>query len=1352
MKRLFVLLLMIFYIATAFTQTIIATAVSQKSAAEPAIQKITKAEYFFETDPGIGNGFPIANFSPADTVNFTVNIPLGSLASGFHVLLIRACDTVGRWSMAEPRYFYISSNTTVNTPNITAAEYFIDTDPGPGNGTSTPIGVAGAVINFTAMIPADLSPGFHRIAIRTKDANGKWGLSDTRTFYVYPPAGAIMPRITAAEYFFDHDPGVGSGTPLSFATPGDEISQSFMIPVPAGMSAGDHFLTIRAKDQSGNLGLFEKDTLTIGAAANSISCPANVTIDAAGQCSAVVNNIDPVITPVGSAYIYTLSGATTGSGTGTASGKTFNAGVTTVTYALFNSPSTNCSFTVTVNSGITPTININASGTEICPGQQVVFTTIQFNGGATPSYQWKLNGSNIPGATNGTYQSTSLTDGDLVSVSMTSSLGCASPQTVESYTILINVSSSVVPLVGLGMSATTICTGTPVNFIAVPTNGGISPTYQWKLNGNIIPGVTGSTYQSSTLANGDRVSVTMTSSLACANPQTATSTGFAMTVTPTLPPSVYLESSFTTICAGATATFYANPTNGGTNPSYQWKVNGNNVGSNSDTYSSSSLHNGDIVTVAMTSSLGCASPQSAVSSPTAMTVLPSSPASVNVSASSTTICSGTNVTFNVTAVTAGAGYQWQLNGNNIPGATNTTYQSSSLQNGDKVKVIMTQSSPCFPSASVTSNEITISVSAAVAPSVSIGASATTICLGQLVTFTATPINGGNNPNYGWTLNGNAVGSNINTYQSSTLHNGDVIRVAMESSASCASPGTVYSNTIVITVGSGVTPSVSITASAIDICAGQQVTFTATPTNGGNNPTYQWKLNGNNVGSNSPTYQTPSLANADTVKVVMTSSLSCVTFPIATSNSISMDVSTSVLPSVSITADLTYICQGQLVKFTATPTNGGNPTYQWKLNGNNVGTNSNSYQSTSFANNDSIEVVMTSSLGCAVPRSVMSNNVFMTVTTSVTPHVSIEASSSYVCAGTLVTFTATPVNGGTPSYQWKVNGNNAGIDYYKYENSNLSPGDVISVLMTTTLNCVTTSTAASNNITMIASSSSTTYYRDLDGDGYGNSSSGTIQACGTTAGYSSNNSDCNDNNASVNPEAAEVCGNGIDDNCNGQTDENCTEGLPVLIVKAYPAKEGDVGTTTVDIEVRLDRPAVSAVKLNYATTNDDAIAGSDYVAANGVLIIPAGSSSATIQVKIIGDLVNESNERFWLNFSNPVNVALPDDPRSRIMIIDNDKGKVINTIANNKQAPAREEIFKIPTVTKRNQVWVIPQIGNYENEVLIVNVQGQVVNKFVNYKNQTPIGNVSTGLYFYRIRTMESPGQYKYYSGRLLITE
>ena len=1331
MKRVFILLGILFSIQTVFSQNII------------------KAEYFIDIDLGPGNGTPIANVTPGDLVNLSFAVPTNNLSSGFHFLNTRVADVNGVWSRHDTRIFYLSGPLAANTTNIIAAEYFIGPDPGVGAGTPINIGSSGAVVTFPVSIPSPLTSGFHSLTIRVKDQDGKWSLFEQRSFYI-PPGPVDAPPIVGAEYFYDVDPGIGNAAPLIVSPTGNIITQTFLVPVPNSLSQGDHVLAIRVKDQQGHWSFFAKDTITVSNSAT-ISCPSNTVVTAAaGQCTAVVNNIDPIVAPAGTSYTYTLNGATIGTGTGTASGKTFNAGVTTVTYALNNSPATNCSFTVTVNSDVTPVINLNASATDICPGQQVVFTTIPFNGGATPSYQWKLNGNNIPGATNSTYQSTSLANGDIVSVSMTSSLSCANPQSDLSNEIFINVTSSVVPLVSLGMSATTICTGTPVNFIAVPTNGGTSPTYQWKLNGNIIPGAAGPTYQSSTLANGDQVSVTMTSSLACAIPQTATMTGFAMTVTPTLPPSVYVESP-TSICAGELATFYASPGNGGTTPSYQWKVNGNNVGSNSDTYSTTSLNNGDIVTVVMTSSLGCASPQSATCSPITMTVLPTSPGTVDINASSTTICPGTTVTFNVTSVTVGASYQWQLNGNNIPGAIGITYQSSSLQNGDKIKVIRTQSSPCFSSTQVASNEITMTVNSSAIPSVTIEANAVSICTGQLVTFTATPTNGGNNPNYEWILNNNVVGSNSNTYQSSTLHNGDVIKVTMESSLGCANPRNAYSNTIVMTVSSGVTPSVSISASAIDICAGQQVTFTATQTNGGNSPTYQWKLNGNNVGSNSATYQTSSLANADTIKVVMTSSLSCASSPIATSNSISMDVSTSVLPSVSITADLTYICQGELVTFTATPTNGGNPTYQWKLNGNNVGTNSNIYQSTSFANNDSVEVVMTSSLGCASPQAVTSNNIFMTVTTAVTPQVSIVSSTTSVCAGTPVTFTATPTNGGTPSYQWKLNGNNVGIDYYKYENSNLSAGDVISVTMTTTLGCVTTSTAVSNSITMTAASSLTTYYRDLDGDGYGNSASGTIQACGPTDGYVSINTDCNDNNAAAYPGAAEVCGNGVDDDCDGSIDENCTEELPVLLLKTYPAKEGDAGYTILNVEVKLDRPAVDQVSLNWATSNANATAGLDFVDANGILTIPVGAVTGTVQVRIIGDLLSEFNEFFWITFSNPVNVILGNDPRARIMIIDDDKGKP-NSASINKDALAEVSPFKIPTVAKRNTVWMIPQIGNYENEVLIVNVQGQVVNRFLNYKNQTSLGNVATGLYFYRIRIRESDGQNTYYAGRLLITE
>jgi len=99
--------------------------------------------------------------------------------------------------------------------------------------------------------------------------------------------------------------------------------------------------------------------------------------------------------------------------------------------------------------------------------------------------------------------------------------------------------------------------------------------------------------------------------------------------------------------------------------------------------------------------------------------------------------------------------------------------------------------------------------------------------------------------------------------------------------------------IIIEFSEGLPANVSISASANTVCAGTNITFTATPTNGGASPSYQWYLNGSAVGTNSPTYSNSGLTNGSTVYCIMTSNLGgCVLNNPATSNTVTMIINTA----------------------------------------------------------------------------------------------------------------------------------------------------------------------------------------------------------------------------------------------------------------------------------------------------------------------------------------------------------------------------------------------------------------------------------------------------------------------------
>jgi len=99
-------------------------------------------------------------------------------------------------------------------------------------------------------------------------------------------------------------------------------------------------------------------------------------------------------------------------------------------------------------------------------------------------------------------------------------------------------------------------------------------------------------------------------------------------------------------------------------------------------------------------------------------------------------------------------------------------------------------------------------------------------------------------------------------------------------------------------------------------------------------------------------------------------------------------------------------------------------------------------------------------------------------------------------------------------------------------------------------------------------------------------------------------------------------------------------LPLITVVNTSRSEGNSrGITNLNFSVTLNKVFFRDVSVSYATADNTALAGSDYVATSGTLIIPAGSTTGTITVMVNADLVFESNELFILTLSNAVNGLL-----------------------------------------------------------------------------------------------------------------
>lgn len=293
------------------------------------------------------------------------------------------------------------------------------------------------------------------------------------------------------------------------------------------------------------------------------------------------------------------------------------------------------------------------------------------------------------------------------------------------------------------------------------------------------------------------------------------------------------------------------------------------------------------------------------------------------------------------------------------------------------------------------------------PSASINKPPGAICAGSSFTFTAT-VSGAlpTGSNYSWNDNGSAAGSGT-SYTVANPGNGEQVYCQLVLSTPAGCPDNVNSNVVTIPVEPVPVIAISDVGSG-PFCEGTVETFTATVTNGGGSPLYEWEVNGGEAGSGSNTFTISTLNNGDVISCVYSDNTGCAVAP---SNTITAQVEPTATSSIVIDASPSAVCQGAAISFTAMATNAGAaPAYQWQVNGVDAGGKTDIFSTQGLVNGDVVSCSVTDSTGCVTPSTA-------NVTAVINPIPVVSTAPPIILSGGQSATLDLPVMGDVASYVW-----------------------------------------------------------------------------------------------------------------------------------------------------------------------------------------------------------------------------------------------------------------------------------------------------------------------------------------------
>jgi gliding motility-associated-like protein len=560
-----------------------------------------------------------------------------------------------------------------------------------------------------------------------------------------------------------------------------------------------------------------------------------------------------------------------------------------------------CDYTVSANTGI-KTVTASADATTICEGQSVNLTA---SGGT--SYQWSDGVTSIPAGANAT-----------VSPTTTRTYTCTVNATCGTEYPTVKVTVKPKPVVTANPTSQTLCSGgttsigltstvNPVNFKWTTTKTGGTVTG----NADYNPGGANATISQTLTATSNTAGVVTYSITPTANGCVGSPITVPVTVNPV--PTLTVTPTSQTFCAGGTTGIALTSNVAGTTYGWTTTTVTNVSGSSSpgtgtpiaQTLTATATTAGTVVYEVTPTAAGCAGTKKTAT----ITVNPRP--TITPTATSQTICSGSSTSIGLTSDISGTTYSWTTvvtggvtgssngSGSNIVQTLNTNGT-----NVGTVEYTITATTPA-PAGCTNSAVTKVLVTVNPIPTISIGATSSTICNGGSTTLTATVAPAGGT--FLWTPGNATTNPIVVSPTSSTSYNCQYTVNGCSNSTSKNITVNQLPANVAITPNPG----------SASICNGKSITLTASSSDAGG--TYLWAPGG---ATTSAITVSPGANTTYTVTY---------TLPTTCAQTATQAVTVKTVPTVTVTPTAGTICNGASTTLNTNVSSGGG-TYLWSPGG------------------------------------------------------------------------------------------------------------------------------------------------------------------------------------------------------------------------------------------------------------------------------------------------------------------------------------------------------------------------------------------------------------------------------------